>query len=80
LYRRTPIEDELQLDELHVDDIRRNGFMAKSHAEVLYLDEVSLQGVFESIFENNEFGYLWQAVRTEDLMNRKTVPESTFPQ
>lgn len=54
----TAIEDELQLDELHVNKLRVDGLMGDAHADMFHLDQVALQGVVEAILEDNEVGNL----------------------
>jgi len=46
-YRKpTSVEHELQLNKLHVNDIRTNIFMLESHLEVFDLDKIPLQRIF----------------------------------
>lgn len=46
-YRKpTSVKHELQLNKLHVNDIRTNIFMLESHLEVFDLDKIPLQRIF----------------------------------
>lgn len=54
----TTVEDELQLDELHVNQLRVDRLVGNAHPNVLHLDEVALERVVEPVLELNEVGEL----------------------
>lgn len=56
--RLTAVENEFELNEFHVNQIRCDCFMSHTHAEVLQLHNISLQRVIKTILEGNEIWYL----------------------
>ena len=52
------VENELELDKLHVDQLRVDGLMGYTHPNVLHLGQVALQGIVQTILELDEVGDL----------------------
>jgi hypothetical protein len=52
------IEIELELDQLHIDEVRVHRLVSDTHAHMFDLDDVSLEGVFQAVFEFDEVGYV----------------------
>lgn len=64
----TTVEDELELDELHVNQLRVDRLMGNAHPNVFHFDEVTLERVVEPVFELDEVRELPE--RNEPLWKR----------
>jgi hypothetical protein len=54
----TTIKDKLQLYQLHVNQIRIDRFMRHPHANVLKLNDITLERVLQPVVKRDKFWYL----------------------
>ena len=78
--RRTSIEDELQFDELHVDEIGVERFMSDPHPDVFDLGEVTMERVVKALLKEDELGQLPSLSEGHAYSRSKLIPESTSRQ